>query len=217
MLNAEASERFRSGRRATAARALELANGCARALAGGRVPPTAAGVLSALLAQQLLPQLESDVRLATGVAGGERETLAAELTESRQALGRLVEELDRAVLASDGRDPRSPAPRRRMARTLAGVGRLLERYLATDDRLWKALAAGCSDEDISALVEEAEATGRRAAGALRFVWHPPVPETDAKALWWTSPKTRRVFVVDAAGAAALDGLTGGGSAGRREL
>lgn len=198
------SEELHTGRTGTVVRTLELAQECARASAAGGILPTALETVSSELAHRLLPHLESDARLASAIPGARGASLRTELTGQRRDLGRLVEDLDRILLDAFHR------PRRRVARTLEAVVALLERHLLTERELWADLdAAGTSEQALSTLSREAEATERLAERSLRFVWHPPVAPTEAKALWWTSPSTRQVVVLDAAGASGVrDGAPG---------
>lgn len=198
---------FQAARTATVVRALDLARRCTGAPAGRGGPSGAADALSSELAHHLLPHLESDARLATAIPGAQGTALATELAGQREELGSLIEALDR-VLLDAVRPPRAPVLRR----TLEAAVRLLERHLVTEGQLWEALAGTASEQTLSTLSREAEATERGAQRALRFVWHPPASPTEAKALWWTSPKTRRVFVLDAAGASGLRDATGPGPA-----
>lgn len=194
-----------AGRTATVIRALELARACLRAPAAGGVSAASPDTVSSELAHHLLPHLESDARLASAAPGTQGLSLHAELTGQRRELGQLVEELDRVLVDAVHR------PRRGAARTLEAVVGLLERHLATERELWAALGcAGAPAEALSELSQDAEATERMAERSLRFVWHPPVASTAAKALWWTSPSTRRVVVLDAAGAAGIREAARGG-------
>lgn len=197
-------ESLQADRSATVTRILELARACAGALAAGAVPRTPPDEVSRELAHRLLPHLESDARLAAAIHGEGGGPLHTRLAGERRDLGRLVEELDGLLVDAVRRQPR------RLARTLAAVVALLERHLLTERELWAALdGAGTSDELLTALSREAEATERLAESSLRFVWHPPVAPTAAKALWWTSPSTRRVVVLDGVGDSGLrDGVPG---------
>lgn len=200
MITGEDRERFQAGRTATVARVLDLARQCAREVAAGDAVRTAPDLVSSELAHHLLPHLESDAGLASVIPGPDGASLVTDLTGQRRELGQLVEELDRVLI--DAIHP----PRRRAARPLGAVVRLLEQHLVTERELWGALArAGVPEETLSTLSRDAEATERLAERSLRFVWHPPVAPTAAKALWWTSPATRRVVVLDAAGASGLRG------------
>jgi len=156
-------------------------------------------MVSGELAGRVLPHLEADLRLATAVRGAEQRRLVAELSEQRQELGRLVEELDRLLLAAGAR-PRAATPRRGVGRTLDAAARLLDRHLATDRELWACLDAEPDTRDRGALLEaEAEASERLAARSLRFVWHPPVAPTEATAQR-RNPKASRVVILGAADA-----------------
>lgn len=204
MINKEGMTAFRSGRISGVARTLERARECAGALARGAAPGAPAEEVSFELAHRLLPHLESDARLATAIPGDRGASLHTELTGERRELGRLVEVLDGVLVDAVRRSPR------RLARTLEAVVALLERHLLTERELWAALdGAGTSEELLTEMSREAEATERLAERSLRFVWHPPVAPTAAKALWWTSPGTRRVVVLDGTGASGLrDGARG---------
>lgn len=192
------SEDLHPGPTGTVVRTLELARECARATTAGGIPPTALETVSSELAHRLLPHLESDARLSSAIPGTQGASLRTELAGQRRDLGRLVEDMDRMLVDGVRR------PRRGLARTLEAVVALLERHLLTERELWAALdAAGTSEQTLSTLSRDAEATEALAERSLRFVWHPPVAPTAAKALWWTSPSTRRVVVLDAAGASGV--------------
>lgn len=213
IINMEQGEDVRGGRIATVERTLEPARRCAKAAAGSD-SPIAPGTVSSELAGHLLPHLESDLRLAGAVPGSRGKSLGGELASQRVELGRLVEELDRDLEYAVHR-PRQTGPRRRATQTLEAIVRLLEHHLVTEHELWAALdSAGTSEETLSTLSREAEATERRAERSLRFVWHPPVEPTEAQSLWWTSPKTRRVVVLDAAGVSGVHDTSMAGPAGK---
>jgi hypothetical protein len=157
--------------------------------------------VSGELANRVLPHLEADVRLAEAIAEPQRGRLITELNEQRRELGRLVEELDRLLFDVAAR-PRASAPRRRAAGNLDQVARLLDRHLAGDRELQMSFeAAPDGDRRWAGLVEEAEAGERVAARSLRFVWHPPVAPTEAKALR-KNPNATRVVILDAEDASA---------------
>jgi hypothetical protein len=191
------------------ARAAERARGCAAAVSVGTASPLAPESVSEELANHVLPHLEADLRLSAAVQGTERGRLVAELSEQRQELGLLVEELDRLLLDRAAR-PHATGPRRRVAQTLRGVACLLDRHLATEQELWVSLdAEPDGDRRRALLAQEAELGERLAAGTLRFVWHPPVAPTEATALR-RNPKASRVVILDAADASSArsDGVVG---------
>lgn len=198
MIIGEDKETFAARRTATVVRALELARECTRGPAADGLPGGAAGTLSSELAHRLLPHLESDARLASAVPGAQGTSLRTELSDQRRELGQLVEELDRVLVDA------LRTPNRRAGRAVEAVIRLLDRHLVTERELWTALTdAGVGEEALSTLAHDAEATERLGERSLRFVWHPPVAPTAARALWWTSPGTRRVLVLDAADASGV--------------
>lgn len=182
-------------------RIAQRARRCAAALSAGAGPAPGPDLLSGELAYQVLPHLEGDLRLAAGMTGAGRGRLLAELNEHRLELGRMVEELDRLLLDAAAR-PGSAAPRRRLARSLDAVALLLDRHLATDRELRTHLEAEPDAGRPWALrAGEAEASERLAARSLRFVWHPPVGPTEARARR-KNPNETRVVILDAADASA---------------
>lgn len=202
MITIDDRKAFQEDRAATVERTLELARECLRAPGAGTVTPD---LVSAALVHHLLPHLESDARLATAIPGLQGASLGTQLTGQRRELGSLVEGLDRVLT-----DAVRPS-RRRLERALKSVIELLQRHVVTERELWAGLTApGPSKETLSTLVREVELAERRAERSLRFVWQPPVSPTAAKALWWTSPSTWRVVVLDAKAAAGVRDHAGDG-------
>lgn len=174
------------------------------AMAAGATPPVSPALVSAELANQVLPNLEAILRVGAALPGRLRARLVTELSEQRRELGRLVEQLDRLLLDAAAR-PRSVAARRRTAQTLDAVACLLDRHLGTDEELGACLEGEADRDQGWALLDaEAEASERLAARSLRFVWHPPVAATEALAIR-RNPKASRVVILDASEALAAGG------------
>ncbi|MGH7921526.1 MAG: hypothetical protein ACREQM_16520 [Candidatus Dormibacteraceae bacterium] len=195
------------------AQAVEMTATCAGGLETGPEPEVSPLSVSALLAHRVLPHVAADVELAG--AGSAGEAWGERLGREQLELARSIEELGMLLLDVD-RWQRHRGLRRRIARTLRRLAEALVRHQDTDRSLWASLcASAATDSELAALLDRSDAAERRAAAGLRFLWHPPIPDTEVKALRM-NPRFSRVLVLDEPAAASLDSPSGADLDGRSE-